>query len=79
MQAFFISAAWTIPMAVIKQGHATGHRTWLPHPQSQPRGESGAGQIAVARLTAPALVAELNEFKRHEEHHRAIFQVQRQR
>jgi len=44
-------------------------------------GENGAvhiyaGQIAVARLTAPALVAELSQFKQHEEHHRAIFQAE---
>ncbi len=32
-----------------------------------------AGQIAVARFTAPKLVAELLEFKAHEERHRSIF------
>lgn len=32
-----------------------------------------AGQILVARLTAPDLVAELREFKSHEERHRATF------
>ncbi|MFT7775682.1 demethoxyubiquinone hydroxylase family protein [Roseateles sp.] len=44
-------------------------------------GENGAvqiyaAQIAVARLTAPALVAELREFRSHEERHRAIFQAE---
>lgn len=47
-------------------------------------GENGAihiyaGQIITARLTAPALVAELREFKSHEERHRAIFAVELQR
>lgn len=42
-------------------------------------GENGAihiyaGQIFMARLTAPSMVAELVEFKSHEEKHRAIFQ-----
>jgi len=32
-----------------------------------------AGQIFLARLTAPCMVAELIEFKSHEERHRAIF------
>src|SRR5687767_10563910 len=32
-----------------------------------------AGQIFVARLTAPSLVAGLREFKSHEERHRAVF------
>jgi 3-demethoxyubiquinol 3-hydroxylase len=32
-----------------------------------------AGQIAVARLTAPRLVAELREFISHERRHRAVF------
>ncbi|WP_374580382.1 demethoxyubiquinone hydroxylase family protein [Pseudoduganella sp.] len=41
-------------------------------------GENGAvniyaGQILLARLTAPSLVAELCEFKAHEERHRAVF------
>jgi ubiquinone biosynthesis monooxygenase Coq7 len=41
-------------------------------------GENGAvniyaGQIAVARWTAPGLVHELREFKSHEEKHRSIF------
>lgn len=41
-------------------------------------GENGAvqiyaGQILIARLTAPELVAELREFKAHEERHRAVF------
>ncbi|MBC7918986.1 MAG: demethoxyubiquinone hydroxylase family protein [Rhodoferax sp.] len=41
-------------------------------------GENGAvniyaGQIFFARITAPKLVAELIEFKSHEERHRAIF------
>jgi ubiquinone biosynthesis monooxygenase Coq7 len=41
-------------------------------------GENGAvniyaGQILFARLTAPDMVAELTEFKSHEERHRAIF------
>jgi ubiquinone biosynthesis monooxygenase Coq7 len=47
-------------------------------------GENGAihiyaGQILVARLTAPSLVKELEEFKSHEERHRAIFQEELQR
>lgn len=42
-------------------------------------GENGAihiyaGQIFMARLTAPSMLAELREFKSHEERHRAIFQ-----
>lgn len=42
-------------------------------------GENGAvhiyaGQIFVARFTAPSLVTELREFKSHEEKHRGIFQ-----
>ena len=42
-------------------------------------GENGAihiyaGQLVMARLTAPSMVAELREFKAHEEKHRAIFQ-----
>lgn len=41
-------------------------------------GENGAvhiyiAQILTARLTAPTLVAELREFRSHEERHRAIF------
>lgn len=32
-----------------------------------------AGQILAARLTAPKMVAELMEFKSHEQRHRAIF------
>ena len=47
-------------------------------------GENGAvhiyaGQIVVARLTAPGLVDELREFKAHEERHRAIFLSELQR
>lgn len=47
-------------------------------------GENGAihiyaGQIITARLTAPALVDELREFKSHEERHRAIFAAELQR
>jgi ubiquinone biosynthesis monooxygenase Coq7 len=47
-------------------------------------GENGAvhiyaAQIFVARLTAPALVRELREFRAHEERHRAIFHVELQR
>ena len=47
-------------------------------------GENGAvhiyaGQILVARLTAPALVAELREFRSHEERHRALFAAELQR
>lgn len=42
-------------------------------------GENGAihiysGQIFMARLTAPSLVAELRDFRSHEEAHRGIFQ-----
>jgi ubiquinone biosynthesis monooxygenase Coq7 len=37
------------------------------------------GQILVARLTAPDLVAQLTEFRRHEVRHRAIFLAELQR
>jgi len=41
-------------------------------------GENGAvhiyaAQVVLARFTAPSMVAELREFKQHEEGHRAIF------
>jgi ubiquinone biosynthesis monooxygenase Coq7 len=47
-------------------------------------GETGAvciyaGQIVMARITAPRLVAQLQEFKSHEERHRAIFLAELQR
>jgi ubiquinone biosynthesis monooxygenase Coq7 len=47
-------------------------------------GENGAvniyaGQISMARLTAPDLVEELAEFKRHEERHRSIFEAELKR
>ncbi len=47
-------------------------------------GENGAvniyaGQIFLARFTAPSVVAELVEFKSHEERHRAIFWTELQR
>lgn len=47
-------------------------------------GENGAvniyaGQIFLARLTAPSMVIELVEFKSHEEKHRAIFWAELQR
>jgi 3-demethoxyubiquinol 3-hydroxylase len=47
-------------------------------------GENGAihiyaGQIFMARLTAPSMVMELREFKLHEEKHRAIFQEELER
>jgi ubiquinone biosynthesis monooxygenase Coq7 len=47
-------------------------------------GENGAihiyaGQILLARITAPSLVSELVEFKAHEEKHRAIFWVELER
>jgi len=47
-------------------------------------GENGAvniyaGQIIFARITAPRMVAELVEFKSHEERHRAIFWAELQR
>ncbi len=47
-------------------------------------GENGAihiyaGQIFVARFTAPTLVKELEEFKSHEERHRSIFWEELQR
>ncbi len=47
-------------------------------------GENGAvniyaGQIFFARITAPGIVAELVEFKSHEERHRAIFWAELQR
>ena len=47
-------------------------------------GENGAvniyaGQIFFARITAPRMVAELVEFKSHEEKHRAIFWAELQR
>jgi ubiquinone biosynthesis monooxygenase Coq7 len=38
-----------------------------------------AGQIAVARVTAPHLVAELREFMSHEKRHRAVFWSELQR
>ena len=43
-------------------------------------GEHGAvwlytGQILMARLTAPALVSELTEFREHELRHREIFSL----
>ncbi|PXX41433.1 demethoxyubiquinone hydroxylase family protein [Undibacterium pigrum] len=38
-----------------------------------------AGQILVARLTAPAMLTELREFKAHEEKHRALFAAALQR
>lgn len=38
-----------------------------------------AGQIFLARLTAPSIVAELIETKSHEERHRAIFWAELQR
>ena len=47
-------------------------------------GENGAvhiyaGQIAIARWTAPAMVAELLTFQQHELEHRAIFAAELQR
>ena len=47
-------------------------------------GENGAvniyaGQIFLARITAPNIVEELIEFKSHEERHRAIFWAELQR
>ena len=47
-------------------------------------GENGAvciyaGQIFAARLTARSMLAELEEFKAHEERHRSIFQAELQR
>lgn len=47
-------------------------------------GENGAvhiyaAQVLMAKLTAPALVPELLEFKRHEEGHRRIFAAELQR
>jgi ubiquinone biosynthesis monooxygenase Coq7 len=47
-------------------------------------GEHGAisiysGQIALARFTAPDLIPELAEFRRHEQQHRAIFGAELQR
>ncbi|WP_051235791.1 demethoxyubiquinone hydroxylase family protein [Ottowia thiooxydans] len=47
-------------------------------------GENGAvniyaGQIFFARITAPKMVAELVEFKSHEERHRAVFWAELQR
>lgn len=47
-------------------------------------GEHGAvniyrGQIFAARLTAPSMLVELNEFKSHEEKHRSIFWSELQR
>ena len=38
-----------------------------------------AGQVFLARITAPSVVAELVEFKSHEEKHRAIFWAELQR
>lgn len=47
-------------------------------------GEHGAiaiytGQILLARLTAPRMVAELREFRSHEQRHRAIFGAELER
>ena len=47
-------------------------------------GENGAvhiytGQILVARLTAPSMVAELQHFRTHEENHRHVFGSELQR
>ena len=47
-------------------------------------GEHGAvaiytGQILLARLTAPSLVAELEHFREHERRHRALFATELQR
>ena len=47
-------------------------------------GENGAvhiyaGQIAIARWTAPAMVAQLQDFLQHELEHRAIFAAELQR
>src|ERR1051325_5248198 len=47
-------------------------------------GEHGAiniytGQMLVARLTAPSMLAELAHFKSHEQRHLAIFQAELQR
>lgn len=47
-------------------------------------GENGAvniyaGQIVFARFTAPSIVAELVEFKSHEERHRAVFWAELQK
>src|SRR4051812_47288131 len=47
-------------------------------------GEHGAvniytGQVFLARITAPSMVAELIEFKSHEEKHRAIFWAELER
>lgn len=47
-------------------------------------GEHGAisiytGQILMARLTAPRMVAELREFRSHEQRHRAIFGAELER
>jgi 3-demethoxyubiquinol 3-hydroxylase len=38
-----------------------------------------AGQVFLARLTAPSMVAVLREFKSHEERHRAVFWAELQR
>lgn len=63
------SAASSFAARVLKVNHA---------------GENGAisiyaAQIVVARFTAPSLVAELREFKAHEQEHRAIFWRELQR
>lgn len=47
-------------------------------------GEHGAiaiytGQIFMARLTAPGMIAELREFRSHEQRHRALFGAELQR
>jgi len=38
-----------------------------------------AGQMLVARWTAPSVLAELAEFRSHEQHHRSIFEAELQR
>lgn len=64
-----ISAATSLAERILKVNHA---------------GENGAvhiyaGQLVFGRLTAPGLVAELREFRAHEESHRAIFASELQR
>lgn len=66
MQALTAAADTDLGARILKVNHA---------------GENGAvhiyaAQIFVARLTAPALVPELREFRAHEEQHRAIFQAE---
>ncbi|WP_315386490.1 demethoxyubiquinone hydroxylase family protein [uncultured Stenotrophomonas sp.] len=73
--------SWTRRESVAKSvGTDTGNRII----KVNHAGEHGAvniytGQILLARLTAPHMVAELREFRSHEQRHRAIFRAELER